>query len=100
MLDQFRAVDKECRYHLMLMGAPGLEAHKAQEVPNDVFVIAFGTRGAEVSWKVTDIRLGAFADESRIPNAMDQEGAKCASDRSWGLQVGSMRPPERGALPR
>lgn len=47
-----------------------------------MFVIAVGTQGAEVSWRVTDIRSDAFVNENRIPNAVDQERAKWASDRS------------------
>lgn len=54
----------------------------AQEVANDVFAIAAGTPAAEFSWNVAAFRLDTYANENRIPNAVDQEGAKWASDRS------------------
>ena len=55
-------------------------------------------QGAGVSWKVTDIRLDAFANENRIPNTTEREEAEVGqylimgslharSDRGIGLPV-------------
>ena len=82
MLDRFEALSNEFRYQQRPMGAPCPDLHVAQEVANNVFAIAAGTPAAEFSWNVAAFRLDTYANENRIPNAVDQEGAKWASDRS------------------
>ena len=92
--DYFQALNKEYRYQLTPIGAPGPGLYVAQKVANGVFTIAGGTPGAEVSWQVTGIRQDAFANENRIPNTVDKKGVEVGKylhpsafglDRSMGI---------------
>lgn len=92
--DYFQALNKDYRYQLTPIGAPGPGLYVAQKVANGVFTIAGGTPGAEVSWQVTGIRQDAFANENRIPNTVDKKGVEVGKylhpsafglDRSMGI---------------
>nr|MBP7514374.1 hypothetical protein [Flavobacteriales bacterium] len=92
--DYFQALNKDYRYQLTPIGAPGPGLFVAQKVANGVFTIAGGTPGAEVSWQVTGIRQDAFAIENRIPNTVDKKGVEVGKylhpsafglDRSMGI---------------
>jgi hypothetical protein len=65
--DWFGALNREYRYQLTAIGAPGPDLYIAQEVRDNRFVIAGGTAGMRVSWQVTGIRQDPYAEKHRIP---------------------------------
>ncbi len=65
--DWFGAVNKDFRYQLTALGAPGPNLYISQEVSGNQFKIAGGTPGMKVSWQVTGIRQDAYAKAHRIP---------------------------------
>ncbi|MCK4597432.1 hypothetical protein KAU04_05305, partial [bacterium] len=52
----FEALNKDFRYQLTPIGAPGPNLYIAQEIQNNRFQIAGGPLGMKVSWQVTGIR--------------------------------------------
>jgi len=64
--DYFEALNRDFRYQLTAVGAPGPNLHIAHEIAHNRFQIAGGTAGAKVSWQVTGIRQDAFAQAHRI----------------------------------
>ena len=54
-----KALNRDFRYHLTGLGAPGLNLYVAAEVPGNRFKIAGRGSGAKVSWQVTGIRQDA-----------------------------------------
>ena len=80
--DWFGALNKEFRYQLTAVGAPGPNLHIAEEISdtatdssnsssnptinNSRFRIAGGTSGMKVSWQVTGIRRDPWANANRI----------------------------------
>jgi hypothetical protein len=62
----FEALNRDFRYQLTAIGkfAP---VYVAQEIKENRFMIAGGTRGQKISWQVTGIRKDAFAEHHRIP---------------------------------
>ncbi len=55
----FEALNRDFRYSLTPIGAPGQGLYIAEEVSNNQFKIAGGQPGAKVSWQVTAIRSDA-----------------------------------------
>ena len=64
--DYFDALNKDYRYQLTSIGAPGPNIYIAQEIKGNSFKIAGGAPGAKVSWQVTGIRQDAYANANRI----------------------------------
>jgi hypothetical protein len=76
--DWFDALNKEFRYQLTAIGAPGPNLYIAEEISDDAatssnynnnksrFKIAGGTSGMKVSWQVTGIRKDPWANAHRI----------------------------------
>jgi hypothetical protein len=64
--DWFGALNRDYRYQLTPVGAPGPNLYVAEKVANNRFRIAGGTAGMEVSWQVTGIRQDAWANKNRI----------------------------------
>jgi hypothetical protein len=64
--DWFGALNRDCRYQLTALGAPGPNLYIAEKVTANRFRIAGGSPGLEVSWQVTGIRQDRFANENRI----------------------------------
>jgi hypothetical protein len=79
--DWFDALNKDFRYQLTAIGAPGPNLHIAEEISDGVanysnsssgsnnnshFKIAGGTSGMKVSWQVTGIRKDPWANAHRI----------------------------------
>jgi len=64
--DWFDALNKEFRYQLTAIGAPGPNLYVSQKVKDNAFMIAGGKTGMEVSWQVTGIRHDAYANLHRI----------------------------------
>ena len=79
----FEALNKDYRYQLTAMGAPGPEPISivAQEISKNQFRIAGGAAGIKVSWQVTGIRKDAWANAHRIP----VEETKSTDERGYYL---------------
>ncbi len=65
--DWFGAVNKDFRYQLTAIGAPGPNLYIAEEISKNQFRIAGGIAGMKVSWQVTGICKDAYAEAHRIP---------------------------------
>lgn len=66
MPEWFESLNREFRYQLTAVGAPGPNLHVAEEVRGSRFKIAGGQAGMKVSWQVTGIRQDAWANAHRI----------------------------------
>jgi hypothetical protein len=71
--DWFGALNKDFRYQLTAIGAPGPNLYIAEEISGvttnnnkNRFKIAGGTSGMKVSWQVTGIRKDPWANAHRI----------------------------------
>ena len=62
----FEALNRDFRYQLTAIGAPGPNLYVATKVSGNRFKIAGGTPGGEVSWQVTGVRQDAWANAHRI----------------------------------
>lgn len=62
----FTALNKDFRYQLTAIGAPGPNLYIAAEVDNNQFKIAGGQPQSRVSWQVTGIRHDNYAEANRI----------------------------------
>jgi hypothetical protein len=62
----FEPLNRDFRYQLTPVGAPGPNLYVAQKVSGNQFTIAGGTPNGEVSWQVTGIRQDAWANANRI----------------------------------
>jgi hypothetical protein len=58
--DWFEAINKDFRYQLTAIGAPGRDLYIAEEVSGGRFKIAGGKPGGKVSWQVTGVRNDAW----------------------------------------
>ena len=72
--DWFEVLNKDFRYQLTAIGAPGPNLYIAQEIMNNQFKIAGGTSIMKVSWHVTGIRDDAYARAHRIKVEEDKTG--------------------------
>ena len=63
----FETLNRDFRYQLTAVGAPGPNLYVAEEISGNHFKIAGGQPGAKVSWQVTGIRQDAWANANRIP---------------------------------
>ncbi len=57
----FSALNKDFRYQLTAIGAPGPNLHISQKIIGEQFRIAGGNPGMEVSWQVTGVRKDPYA---------------------------------------
>ena len=69
----FEALNRDFRYQLTPLGAPGPGLYVAQEVAGNQLRIAGGTPGGRVSWQVTGIRQDKAADKYRTVPEVDKE---------------------------
>jgi hypothetical protein len=86
--DYFEAVNKDFRYQLTAIGAPGPNLYIAHEISGNRFKIAGGQAGMKVSWLVTGIRSDPFAEASRIQVEVDKpakERGKYLHPEAYGL---------------
>ncbi len=63
----FEALNRDFRYQLTAIGAPGPNLYIADKIAGNRFRIAGGSPGMEVSWQVTGVRHDAYAEAHRIP---------------------------------
>jgi hypothetical protein len=85
--DWFSALNKNFRYQLTPIGAPGPTLHIANEIAENRFTIAGGAAGMKVSWMVTGVRQDRWAET----HPMAVETPKPAGERgrylhpeAWG----------------
>jgi hypothetical protein len=64
--DYFEALNRDFRYQLTAIGAPGPNLYIAEGVKQNRFQIAGGRPYARVSWMVTGVRQDSYANEHRI----------------------------------
>jgi len=69
--DWFEALNRDFRYQLTAVGAPGPNLYIKEKVRNNRFRIGGGEPGAEVSWQVTGVRHDAWANAH--PLQVEQE---------------------------
>jgi hypothetical protein len=62
----FGVLNRDFRYQLTAIGAPGPNLYIAREIADNAFMIAGGTPGMKVSWQVTGIRQDPYAEAHRI----------------------------------
>jgi hypothetical protein len=77
----FEALNREFRYQLTAIGAPGPDLYVADKVSGNQFSIAGGSPGMEVSWQITGVRKDPYAEQHRIEVEME----KPASERGTYL---------------
>ncbi len=70
----FEALNRDFRYQLTAIGAPGPDLYIAEGVAGNRFGIAGGEPGMTVSWQVTGIRHDAHAEAHRIPVELAKTG--------------------------
>jgi hypothetical protein len=83
----FGALNKDYRYQLTALGAPGPNLYVSKKVEDNRFSISGGTPGMEVSWQVTGIRQDPYANAHRIPveeDKPDNERGKYLHPTEWG----------------
>jgi hypothetical protein len=100
--DWFGILNKDFRYQLTAIGAPGPNLYIAEKISdmttsnnknknnNSRFKIAGGTSGMEVSWQVTGIRKDPWANANRIQVEED----KPAKERGYYLHPNLYSQPE------
>lgn len=64
--EYFQALNRDYRYQLTSLGAPGPNLYIAEEVTGNRFKISGGKPSGKVSWQVTGIRQDAYANAHRI----------------------------------
>jgi hypothetical protein len=104
--DWFSALNKDFRYQLTAIGAPGPNLHIAEEIcvatskngsnNKNRFKIAGGTLGMKVSWQVTGIRKDPWANANRIQIEED----KPARERGYYIYPDLYGQPEEKGLNR
>ena len=90
----FEALNRDCRYQLTAIGAPGPDLYIAQEISDSRFQIAGGKPGMKVSWQVTGIRQDAYAEA--YPMSVELE--KPADERGTYLHPAAYGLPEEMGL--
>jgi hypothetical protein len=88
--DWFDPLNRDFRYQLTAIGAPGPNLYIAEKISSNRFKIAGGEPRMEVSWQVTGIRQDRFAEANRIPVEED----KLPEDRGKYLHPDAHNRPE------
>jgi hypothetical protein len=77
----FEALNRDFRYQLTAVGAPGPNLYIAEGVKQNSFRIAGGRPYASVSWQVTGIRQDTYANEHRIKVEEDKPAEEKSIER-------------------
>ena len=72
----FEALNRDFRYQLTPIGAPGPNLYIAREIADNHFTIAGGSPGMKVSWQVTGIRHDPWAEAHRIQVEVEKPPAE------------------------
>lgn len=86
----FETLNRDFRYQLTAIGAPGPDLYIAEEISNNSFKISGGKPGMKVSWQVTGIRKDPYAEKHRLP----VEEEKQANERGKYLHPDAYNLPE------
>jgi hypothetical protein len=70
----FQSLNKDFRYQLTAIGAPGPDLYIAAEISGNRFRIAGGSQGIKVSWQVTGTRHDAWAEAHPIIVEVEKTG--------------------------
>lgn len=71
--EYFEALNRDFRYQLTPIGAPGPNLYVAVEISANRFQIAGGEPEGRVSWQVTGVRQDKWAEANRIPTVVDKK---------------------------
>ena len=89
----FESLNRDFRYQLTAIGAPGPNLFIAEKISSNKFKIGGGSPGMEVSWQVTGIRNDPYANAHRI--IVEEE--KLASEKGYYLHPEAYgQPKEKG----
>jgi len=86
--DYFEVLNRDFRYQLTAIGAPGPNLYIASEIAGNSFRIAGGVPGSKVSWQVTGVRQDRYAEENRIAVEVPKTGhevGRYAHPEAYGL---------------
>jgi hypothetical protein len=72
--DYFHAINSNYRYNLTAIGGPAPNLHIAQKIQGNVFVIAGGQPGQEISWEVIATRTDNFVVQRGAPVELEKVG--------------------------
>lgn len=92
--DWFEALNRDFRYTLTAIGAPGPNLYVAEKMANHQFKIAGGQPGAEVSWQVSGVRSDAYMKK----HPMQVEVEKTETERGHYLHPELYSQPEEKSL--
>jgi hypothetical protein len=70
--DYFEVLNRDFRYQLTAIGAPGPNLHISREVDVNTFAVAGGEPGMKVSWQITGIRHDPSAEAHRVQVEKDK----------------------------
>jgi hypothetical protein len=90
----FEAVNRDFRYQLTPIGAPGPNLYIAEEISGGHFAIAGGKPGSKVSWTVTAVRQDPFAKA----HTMTVEAEKPEAERGSYLHPELYGAPQEAGL--
>lgn len=68
----FEALNRDFRYQLTSIGAPGPNLYVSRRIEGNSFSIAGGEPGMDVSWQVTGVRKDPYAELNRIQVEVDK----------------------------
>lgn len=74
--DWFEMLNRDFRYQLTAIGAPGPKLYVAEEIQGNRFKIAGGREGMKVSWQVTGVRQDAYVEANRMKVEQDKPDAE------------------------
>jgi len=83
-------LNKEFRYQLTAIGAPGPNLYVGEEISGNKFKIGGGVPGGKVSWQVTGIRQDPYANAHRVPVEEEKTGlarGKYLHPQAYGLSA-------------
>jgi hypothetical protein len=72
----FEALNRDFRYQLTPIGAPGPNLYVAREISGNQFKISGGKPGSKVSWTVTAARQDAYAQAHPVVVEADKAGSE------------------------
>ncbi|MBN2858451.1 MAG: hypothetical protein JXN63_08625 [Candidatus Delongbacteria bacterium] len=87
-------INKDFRYQLTAIGAPGPNLYIAKKISGNTFEIAGGIEGMEVSWQVTGIRNDKYAQK----NPMRTEEIKKTDEKGYYLHPDAYGLPENKGI--
>jgi hypothetical protein len=94
MPDYFEAFNRDFRYQLTAIGAPGPNLYVAEEIQGNRFKISGGKPNTKVSWQVTGIRHDSYSEQ----NAIQVETEKPTAEQGKYLHPEAYGQPETNGI--